>query len=83
MQNARTVELTTTAMELNPHHPGWYRFTAFFNEYRQKHYAEALAIAQKINLSDYFPTHYAAAIAHAQLGNLEAAEAAADEPNTS
>jgi tetratricopeptide (TPR) repeat protein len=75
----RAVEVTTTAMELSPHHPGWYRLTTFFNEYRQKRYAEALAIAQKINLPDYFPTHYAAAIAHAQLGNLKAAKAAADE----
>lgn len=43
----RGVELTTRAMALNPHHPGWYRFSTFFNEYRQGHYAEALAIAQR------------------------------------
>jgi non-specific serine/threonine protein kinase len=70
----RGVELTTAAMELNPHHPGWYRFTTFFNQYRQGHYAEALEIAQKINVPDYFPTHYALAISHAHLGNDKAAQ---------
>ncbi len=72
----RGVELTTAAMKLNPHHPGWYRFTTFFNEYHQRHYARALEIAQKINLPEYFVTHYSMAIAEAQLGNLEAARAA-------
>ncbi len=75
----RGLELTTAAMKLNPHHPGWYWFTTFFDHYLQGRYAEALATAQKINLPEYFPTHYAAAIAHARLGNQKAAEAAAKE----
>ncbi len=75
----RAVKLTTTAMKLNPHHPGWYRFSTFFNEYRQGRYGEALAIVQKINMPDYFATHYTTAIAQAQLGNVEAARAAAQE----
>ena len=66
-------------MTLNPHHPGWYWFTTFFNEYRQKHYAEALMVAQKINMPEYFATHYAIAISQTQLGNLEAANAAIQE----
>lgn len=70
----RGVELTTRAMALNPHHPGWYRFSTFFNEYRQDHYAEALAIAQKINMPEYFATHYILAMTQAQLGNLPAAQ---------
>ena len=69
----RGVQLTTDAMERNPHHPGWYRFTTFFDAYRQERYAEALEIAQKINMPDYFASHYALAIAHAQLGNAKAA----------
>jgi serine/threonine protein kinase/cytochrome c-type biogenesis protein CcmH/NrfG len=75
----RGVELTTKAMELNPHHPGWYRFTTFFNSYHQKRYEEALAIVQKMNLSEYFATHYATAIAQAQLGNISEAQGAVQE----
>ncbi|HMJ06173.1 MAG TPA: hypothetical protein VK474_07940, partial [Chthoniobacterales bacterium] len=74
----RGIPLTARAMNLNPHHPGWYRFAPFFDQYRQRHYAEALAIAQQINLPEYFGTHYAAAIAQAQLGNRPAAKAAVE-----
>jgi TolB-like protein/Tfp pilus assembly protein PilF len=65
---ARSVELTTTAMKLNPHHPGWYYFNTFYNEYRQKNYEEALIIAQKINLPEYWAAWQALVIANAQLG---------------
>jgi TolB-like protein/Tfp pilus assembly protein PilF len=75
----RGLELTTAAMQLNLHHPGWYRFTQFFYEYHHKRYAQALEIAQKINLPEYFATHYAMAIAHAQLGNLEEAKTSIGE----
>ena len=74
----RAVELTTTAMKCNPHHPGWYRFATYYDAYRQKDYATALSVAQKMNLPDYFPTHYVLAMAHAQLGNENAAYAAAE-----
>jgi TolB-like protein len=75
----RSEELTTTAMRLNPHHAGWYYFNAFFNQYRQHNYAEALAIAQKINLPEYWASLMALVICHAQLGNQEAARAAAED----
>ena len=75
----RSVELTTSAMELNPHHAGWYNFNIFFNEYRQQHYPEALAIAQKMNLPDYWASAMALAIAHAELGNEKEAQAAIRE----
>jgi tetratricopeptide (TPR) repeat protein len=75
----RSVEITKNAMRLNPHHAGWYHFNTFFNEYRQHHYAEALAIAQKINLPDYWASHLALAISYAQLGNEAAARSAAEE----
>jgi len=74
----RGVELTTSAMERNPHHPGWYRFTTFFDAYRQERYTEALEIAQKINMPDYFAAHYSLAIAHAQLGNKTEAKQATE-----
>jgi TolB-like protein len=75
----RGIELTHEAMRLNPHHPGWYWFTTFFNHYHKGRYAEALSIAQKINMPEYFATHYATAIAQAQLGNLPGAEEAIRE----
>ena len=75
----RSVEITKNAMRLNPNHAGWYHFNTFFNEYRQHHYAEALAIAQKINLPDYWASHLALAISYAQLGNEVAAASAAKE----
>jgi len=75
----RGLELTNAAMDLNPHHPGWYRFTTFFHAYHQKRYEEAVAIVEKMNLPEYFATHYAMAIAQAQLGHLAEAKAAIRE----
>jgi adenylate cyclase len=75
----RSVELTTRALELNPNHPGWYRFSLFFNAYRLGDYQKALDIAQRINMPEYFADSYARAIAHAQLGHEVAAQAALDE----
>ena len=75
----RSVELTTRAMELNPTHPGWYRFNTFFNEYRQRRYEAALAIAERINMPDYFADPYARAMTHAQLGHADEATRALDE----
>lgn len=75
----RSIELTTRAMALNPNHPGWYRFNSFFNEYRQGHYAEAVEVAQRINLPGYFADAYARAIAHAQLGQSREAAQAMEE----
>jgi adenylate cyclase len=73
----RSVELTTTAMKLNPNHPGWYRFNIFFNEYRQGNYADALDIAQRINMPEYWADPLAQVLAHAELGNADEARVAA------
>jgi len=73
----RSVELTTGAMRLNSQHAGWYYFNTFFNEYRQYRYANALAIAQKINMPDYWANPMVLTIAHAQLGHEAAAKSAA------
>ncbi len=74
-----SVELTTNAMKLNPQHAGWYNFNRFFNEYRQQHYDEALAIARKINMPDYWGTPLVLAIAYAELGNEAEAKSAAED----
>ncbi|MGH7936794.1 MAG: protein kinase domain-containing protein, partial [Chthoniobacterales bacterium] len=69
------LQLATRAIDLCPHHPGWYCYGHFFNEYRQRHYAEALAILQQINMPDFWGAHYFAAMTQAQLGNPDAARA--------
>jgi len=71
----RGLGLAERAIDLCPHHPGWYRYGNFFNEYRQRHYAEALAVHQKINMPDFWVAHCFAAMTHAQLGNRAAAQA--------
>lgn len=72
----QSVLLTTKAMQLNPNHPGWYRFNTFMNEYRQGHYDAALEIALRINMPEYWGDGLARTIAYGQLGNLEAASEA-------
>ena len=75
----RSVELTTRAMELNGNHPGWYRFNTFFNAYRQGHYEEALAIAERVSMPNYFADAYTRAISYAKLGRSKDAARALEE----
>ncbi len=70
----RGIELSRRAIQLSPHHPGWYHFSFFHNEYRQRHYAEALAVLQTINMPDYWVMHLITAMTQAQLGNQSAAQ---------
>ena len=70
----RGIELSRRAIQLSPHHPGWYHFSFFHNEYRQRHYAEALAVLQTINMPGYWVTHLITAMTQAQLGNQSAAQ---------
>lgn len=67
------------AIELNPHHPGWYHFPAFFYAYHRRDYRGALAIALKINIPGYLHTHTALAAVYGQLGEQERARAALRE----
>jgi len=73
----RGCALIQRAMELNPHHPGWYRLMFSFNEYRQANYAAALDEAVKANAPGFFWTNVMLSAVHAQLGELEAARRAA------
>jgi TolB-like protein/Tfp pilus assembly protein PilF len=72
-------ELAEWAMELNPYHPGWYRFSICFNKYRTRDYSGALDVALKINMPTYFFTHAALASIYGQLGDTEAAKRALRE----
>jgi TolB-like protein len=71
--------LAERAMELNPHHPGWYRFSSCLNAYRKGDYRAALDIALKINMPSYFYTHATIASIYGQLGEREAAQGALRE----
>jgi TolB-like protein/Flp pilus assembly protein TadD len=71
--------LAERAMELNPHHPGWYRFSIAINKYRTGDYDGALDVALKINMPSYYFTHSALAAAYGQLGQQDAASSAVRE----
>ena len=65
--------LAERALKLNPRHPGWYWFTAYYNAYRKCDYRGALSVALKINMPGFHSTHHVIAAAYAQLGDREAA----------
>ena len=45
----RGCSLIRRAMELNPHHPGWYRLVLALNAYRTANYRDALNEATRAN----------------------------------
>ncbi len=69
----RGCALVERAMQLNPKHPGWYWFPAFWNAYRKRDYRGALNAALKINMPDFFWTNVVTAAAYGQLGERGAA----------
>jgi TolB-like protein/Tfp pilus assembly protein PilF len=71
--------LAERAMELNPYHPGWYRFSICLNKYRKRDYGGALDVALKINMPTYFFTHATLAGIYGQLGEKEKAKKALRE----
>jgi len=75
----RGCALVERARQLNPNHPGWYWFTAYWDAYRKQDYRGALQVALKINLpGDYYVPAVIAA-AHGQLGQVEAARPALEQ----
>jgi serine/threonine protein kinase/tetratricopeptide (TPR) repeat protein len=75
----RGCALAERAMQLNPHHPGWYWFPLVLNAYRQRDYQRALDLALKINMPGFWRTQLVLAVSNAQLGYQEAARKAAQE----
>ncbi len=67
--------LVESALQLNPHHPGWYWFAHFLNAYRKGDYRGALSIALKFNLPGYFLSHALTAAVYGQLGMRPAEKA--------
>ena len=75
----RGCDLLQRAMQLNPRHPGWYRFPLAWNAYRKGDYRGALNIALKINLPGFYATHELLAMVYGQLGERDAASQALSE----
>ena len=73
------LSIAERAQQLNPHHAGWYHFTAFHYAYHRRDYRGAFAIALKVNMPGYFFTHLAMAAVCGQLGEVERARAALRE----
>ena len=70
----RGCRMVEAAMQLNPSYPGLFRWAAFTKAYFQGQYAEALELAVRINMPDYFYAYAARAAALGQLGRHEAAQ---------
>jgi tetratricopeptide (TPR) repeat protein len=72
----RGCALIRRAMELNPHHPGWYRAPLGVNEYRKENYRNAIDEAISANVANVVWIQLILAAAHGQLGEIEAARTA-------
>jgi TolB-like protein/class 3 adenylate cyclase len=75
----RGCALARRAMELNPNHPGWYRFAEFMDVYRKKDYRGALEVAVRFNMPSYYYTQAVLAAAAGQLGDRDTARRALRE----
>jgi serine/threonine protein kinase len=71
--------LTRRALALNPHHPGWYRFGIFYRHFAREEYAEALVVAQAMNMPGYYATHVAVGAAAGLAGRLDVGREAVRE----
>ena len=78
-EEERGLQMTDTAMQLNPNYPGLLRFTAFTHAYSHRKYEEALEAAVRINMPGFFYAHASRAAALGQLGQQEAARKAVED----
>jgi tetratricopeptide (TPR) repeat protein len=72
----RGAALAAQAMDLNPHHPGWYRYASFFNLFYKREYQAALEVAQKVHMPSYWYSHLILATAYGHLGRKAEAQKA-------
>ena len=70
---ARGLDLSTSAKQLNPHHPGWYWYADFYDSYGRGDYRAALAFALNVNLPNHWFSPASIAAACGQLGETDAA----------
>ena len=64
----RGCAVADAAIQLNPHHPGWYWLTSVFNSYRKRDYKASAGTALRINMPGYFWGPATSAAALGQLG---------------
>jgi len=64
------------AMQLNPHHPGWYYYAVFTDAYRRHDYRSALENALKVSMPGYYWPHAVLAATYGQLGEQQRAREA-------
>jgi TolB-like protein len=70
----RGYALMRKAMALNPKHPDWYYYGLSEYHYRRGEYDAALAMAQKIDIPDFFWTHVHLARAYGQFNRKAEAQ---------
>ena len=75
----RAVQLTRQAAELNPHHPGWFAFAEIWSHCLRREWQQALDVAQRMNMPNYFYQPLALATCYARLGRFAEARQALDE----
>jgi adenylate cyclase len=69
--------MTQKAIELNPHHPGWYWLPfSWDNYYHRRDYMEALKFAKLASMPRYESALLVMAAAYGQLGDIDNARAA-------
>lgn len=68
--------LVRRAMTLNPAHPGWYYVALVLDAYRRGQYAEAIALAQRMNMTNHSRTQVFLAMSYGELGDREHADEA-------
>jgi len=75
----RGCAVVDAAIQLNPHHPGWYWLMSVFNTYRNRDYRASAAAALRINMPGYFWGPATSAAALGQLGEHARAQKALKE----
>lgn len=70
------LQMIDLARKLNPLHPGWYWFPFVADAYRRKDFAQALVVASRLNMPDFFWEPLFVAMIEGQLGHRDKASAA-------
>ena len=75
----RGAEIIRHAMEINPHHAGWYHYGPLWRHYHNGDYEAALFEANQVNMPELFWQYLAAASICGHLGRAREAKAAVRE----
>ena len=78
-QYDRGADLTRKAMELNPHHAGWFHFGFIWYHYSRKEYEKVLEHAKLVNMPGFFWPPVIIASVCGQLGRQSEASAAVQQ----